>query len=133
MRTSKVLVAAAAVCGLTLMGAGSALAAPAAAPAHVMPAQAAPISVDKPVAAPGETVTITVNHGPESMNWVLSDAFTDKDQNPVGGSEGVAHLVSDSNGVATYTAVVDDVPSGDYGISVRIGGGNAGEGVVSVR
>lgn len=133
MRKSKALVAAAAICGLSFMGAGSALAAPTDAPAHVMPSQAGPVTVDKPVVSAGETVTITVDHGPEAMSWVLSDAFTDREQNPVGSGEGVAHLVSDENGVATYTATIDQVPAGDYTIHVRIGGGNAPDGLVTVR
>lgn len=127
MRKTKVLAVAAAICGISLTGvAAPAIAAPADAPARtstINTAAESPLSVDKPVVARGEAVRITINHGPEGMNWVLSDAFTGKEQNPVGGTEGVAAIVGDENGIATATATIDDVPPGVYEIQARVGGG----------
>lgn len=125
--------AVAALCsGLALAAAAPAIAIPT--PAASAPASAAqpPLTVDKSLVHPGNTLLIKLNHGPEQINWISSAAFVRTRQNPADPNEGLAQIVHDENGQADAVATIDNVPPGTYTIGTRVGGGNGPDLTITV-
>lgn len=81
------------------------------------------LTVDKAIVHAGSTLTLRLNHGPESISWISSSAFIHTGEHPVGANEGVARLVSDRDGNASAVATIDNVPPGTYMVHTRVGGG----------
>ncbi|KEI44630.1 hypothetical protein [Saccharopolyspora rectivirgula] len=125
MRSIKKLAAATLIGGLALTVPAPALAvADDPAPASASTATAkAPLTSDKSVVKPGETVVLRLDHGPEGLNWISSKAFVKDREHPMGADEGVAQVVSDRAGQAEAVATIADVPAGTYTVHTRVGGG----------
>ncbi len=108
---------------ITGLGAAApALAQPVEAPAAIAPATP-PLVIDKDVVQAGERVELTLNHGPEAVSYISSEAFERTVEHPAGAPEGLAEIVKDHDGIATATARIADVPPGQYEIKSRVGGG----------
>jgi hypothetical protein len=81
------------------------------------------LTVDKAIVHAGNTLSLQLNHGPESISWISSPAFVRTGDNPVGADEGLARLITDRDGYASATAIIDNVPPGSYVVHTRVGGG----------
>lgn len=81
------------------------------------------LTVDKAIVHAGNTLTLRLNHGPESISWISSPAFVRTGENPVGADEGLARVISDRAGNASAIATIDNVPPGSYVVHTRVGGG----------
>lgn len=129
MRTWKNITAASVLCGIALTGSALPAAASAAQPqptvvSAAQPAPQAALTADKVVVRPGNTLVMRLNHGPEAVSWISSEAFVQNREHPAGAPEGVAQIVNDRAGKADAVATIADVPPGTYDIHTRVGGGN---------
>lgn len=88
--------------------------------------------LDKTVVRAGEVVHVSGDAGQESFNWVASAAFVRQANDPYPGDGGSAVVTVDANGHYEGDATIAPVAPGDYTVSVRIGGGNAGSATVTV-
>jgi hypothetical protein len=124
MRTFKTLMAAGLLAGLALTTTVPALAAPSPEPVAVAPAdQRALLTADKAQVRAGNTLVLRLDHGPEGVNWISSDAFVRNREHPFGADEGLAEVVQDRDGHAEAVATIADVPPGEYVVHTRVGGG----------
>jgi hypothetical protein len=89
--------------------------------------------LNKTVLRAGEVVHVSGDAGAESFNWVGSEAFTPRANDPYPGETGgSAEVTVDANGHYEGDATIAPVAPGDYTVSVRIGGGNAGSATITV-
>jgi len=98
----------------------------------VAAAEAPTLVLNKTVVQAGESVHVSGDAGQETFNWVGSPAFTTQANDPYPGDGGSAVVTVDANGHYEGDATIAPVAPGDYPVSVRIGGGNAGNATITV-
>jgi hypothetical protein len=90
------------------------------------------LNIDRTVVRAGESVHVWGEAGPETFNWVGSSAFVTRENDPYPGDGGSADVTVDENGHYDGYAVIRDVEPGEYHVTARIGGGNAGNVTITV-
>lgn len=90
------------------------------------------LNIDRTVVRAGESVHVWGESGPETFNWVGSPAFVTRENDPYPGDGGSAAVTVDENGHYEGDAVIRDVAPGEYHVTARIGGGNAGNVTITV-
>lgn len=95
-------------------------------------ANADTLNIDQTVVRAGDTVHVWGESGPETFNWVGSEAFVTRVNDPYPGDGGSADVTVDANGHYDGYATIRDIAPGEYYVTARIGGGNAGSVTITV-